>query len=86
MREGVENKEMGSLEEVRKLVKVENLGPNVKVLPTNDQIKELLTILRDKYVCGPICLVMKILINICIFLFLIETRPEAILSFMQTDW
>jgi hypothetical protein len=50
MREGVENKEMGSLEEVRKLVKVENLGPNVKVLPTNDQIKELLTILRDKYV------------------------------------
>lgn len=50
MREGVENKEiMGSLEEVRKLVKVENLGPNVKVLPTNDQIKELLTILRDKY-------------------------------------
>jgi hypothetical protein len=59
MREGVENKEMGSLEEVRKLVKVENLGPNVKVLPTNDQIKELLTILRDKYVHRFVCLYIE---------------------------
>ncbi|XP_059487450.1 uracil phosphoribosyltransferase homolog [Neocloeon triangulifer] len=50
MREDLEIKDfnMGSMEEVRKADKVEDFGPNVKVLPTNDQIKELQTILRDK--------------------------------------
>jgi uracil phosphoribosyltransferase len=28
---------------------VEDFGENLKVLPTNDQIKELQTILRDRY-------------------------------------
>lgn len=28
----------------------EEYGQNLKVLPTNDQVKELQTILRDKYV------------------------------------
>lgn len=28
----------------------ENLGPQLKLLPLNDQIRELQTIIRDKYV------------------------------------
>lgn len=27
---------------------IEEYGPNLKILPTNDQVKELQTILRDK--------------------------------------
>ncbi|CAB3366764.1 uracil phosphoribosyltransferase homolog [Cloeon dipterum] len=50
MREELEKKDfdMGSMEEVSKPEKIEDFGPNVKVLPSNDQIKELQTILRDK--------------------------------------
>jgi hypothetical protein len=54
MREDLEIKDfsaMGSIDDVKKADKNEDLmdfGPNVKVLPSNDQIKELLTILRDK--------------------------------------
>jgi len=50
MREELEIKDlgMGTLDDVRKADKIDDFGPNVKVLPTNDQIKELLTIIRDK--------------------------------------
>lgn len=48
---------MGSTEDFRNATKTaaikcdpEEFGPNFKVLPSNDQVKELQTILRDKYV------------------------------------
>lgn len=38
-------------------VSQENLGPQLKLLPLNDQIRELQTIIRDKWVPNPIALI-----------------------------
>jgi len=42
---------MGSMDATTKLLNdqmIDEYGPNLKILPTNNQVKELQTILRDK--------------------------------------
>lgn len=60
---------MGSVDEISKFTEQKNLdiveeyGPNLKILPMTDQVKELQTILRDRLVLSTYYIYLKIIFS-----------------------
>lgn len=61
------------------------LGNNLKLLEPNDQIKQLQTIIRDRYTNGDPKVNVEFRITEFFSIRSTETQPEAISNFTQID-